>query len=220
MQVVYDGAPPPRKPFAVPADFAERRPEEAAFCGDCAKAGRLVDESLLVSPEGRGIRNVAVSVQNVPGDVKELPAANLDNHECRFEPRVGFVAVGSTVLVKNSDTFAHNARIFGRGNQEVWNAIVAPGKSAPTRPFIVTGTYSVICDVHPWMRATIIATRHPWVGVTGDDGRARIRGIPATGKTELVLWHEKLGTARVQVDLAGAEETRLTVQHTAFRAAK
>lgn len=218
VRITWDGDLPAPRPFAIPADFKERRPDEAEFCGACAARGALRDESLEVEAASHGVRNVAASVLGVPGDPASLPAATLDNFECRFEPRVSFAAVGKTLTVKNSDTFAHNARIVGRGNQEFWNAILAPGKDGTTRPFVVAGTYAVVCDVHPWMKATVIAVKHPFCAITGPDGAAEMTGVPAGAEREIVLWHESLGTARTKVTVEAGKTAEVALTQKAFKA--
>jgi hypothetical protein len=55
------------------------------------------------------------------------------------------------------------------------------------------------------MRAWVLATRHPYVAVTGEDGDARLDRVPA-GPHDLVFWHESLGSAsRAASVTAGAE---------------
>jgi plastocyanin len=215
--VTWDGEIPKPQPFSLPLDFKDRRPEEAAFCGECAERGVLRHEDLEVDSMSRGVRNVAASVSGVTGDVTALPPAVLDNKECRFEPHVQFVAVGRPLAVRNSDGFVHNARILGRSNQEFWNALIAPGKSVETRPFVISGTYTVICDVHPWMKATVIAVKHPFCAVTAPDGAATISGIPPGEGREIVLWHETLGVARLTVDLKPGETIERALTQKTFR---
>jgi plastocyanin len=202
----------------VPEDFQKRRPEEGAFCGECAERGVLRHEELEVDPGTRGIRNVAAAIAGLPGDPSSLPKAVLDNKDCRFEPRIQFVAVGATLGVKNSDGFTHNARILGRGNQEFWNAIIAPGTESPTRPFVVAGTYTAICDVHPWMKATVIATKHPYCAITGADGIAVIDKVPAGQEWEVTLWHESLGTARAKIAVEAGKRASWPVTPRRFKA--
>lgn len=216
VNVRFEGEIPKRKSFEFPPGFRERRPDEAEFCGKCADSGTLRDESLEIDAETRGVANVAIAILGPAGDhraliagKKKLPPVVLDNASCRFAPHVGFVMAGSPITVRNSDSFSHNARIVFRGQQELWNAIVAPGREAQTRPFNVTGTYTVYCDVHPWMRAYIIAVRHPYVEVTGKTGECVISDLPIEGEADVVAWHETLGSAKSTIRLVPGSEIQV-----------
>lgn len=83
----YEGELP--KPQAIEAKH------DAPFCGQ----HRLIDESLLVHPEDRGIKNVVVYVYTGPGgsDIEEIPALERTHtmtfKNCRFENDIGTVTL-------------------------------------------------------------------------------------------------------------------------------
>jgi hypothetical protein len=211
--VTWDGELPKLKPVVIPDGFRQRNPDEARFCETCGGKGSLDDESVVVDARSRGLRDVAVSLVGVPDDLKrDLPPPVLDYNDCRFEPRVQFVVLGSSIRVKNSDAFVHNARILGRGNRELWNALVPAEDGVDTTPLRAPGVYSVFCDVHPWMRAWLIGTRTPWVGVSDARGRVTFEGIPAGTEVTVHLWHPTLGRAQVRSVVAegGTELKPLT----------
>jgi len=58
----------------------------------------------------------------------------------------------------------------------------------------VPGILEVTCPIHQWMRAWIVASRHPYVAVTDELGEAASDRVPG-GSQELVFWHERLGPA-------------------------
>ncbi len=80
-------------------------------------------------------------------------AAVLDQYNLEFVPATVTVKVGETVLIKNSDPAVHTANIngknvtgaMGKNTTVVWKA-TAPGQ------------YTVTCDYHPLMKATIVVT--------------------------------------------------------------
>jgi plastocyanin len=198
LRVRWEGEHPPA-PAAVRLDPAwkERNPAEAKHCGRCVAEGRLVDESLLVDAKSSGLANVALSILGLEGPVTALKEPLLDNKDCRFEPRVLFAAVGHGVQIRNSDPFAHTARLSDHAGNVLWNAMISTAEPVVTKPLARAGSIQVLCDMHPWMKAHIIATRHPYVVVSNAEGQGQIVDVPSD-KAELsyVAWHEKLGTAR------------------------
>ncbi len=198
--------PPAPKRVRLDPAWAARNPDEAKLCGRCAEEGRLVDESLLVDSKTRGIANVAVSLNGLEGSVSALVEPLLDNAECRFTPRVQFAAAGSALRVRNSDPFAHTARLSDSAGHLLWNALIANAAESKTCILPRAGLHTVLCDMHPWMRASVIAVKHPFVGVSDSAGAAVVKGIPRSAtKHVLVAWHESLGTARRTVDFAAID---------------
>lgn len=194
----WEGELPPA-PSAVRLDPAwkERNPAEATLCGKCADEGRLVDESLLVDAKNRGIANVAISISGLEGPLTAFEEPLLDNKDCRFEPRVLFAAVGHGLRVKNSDPFAHTARLSDSSGNLLWHAMITTAEPVTTKALARAGTCHMLCDMHPWMKAHVIVTRHPFVTVSSKDGKGVILRVPAEqAELPFVAWHEKLGTAR------------------------
>jgi hypothetical protein len=186
-RIVFDGQPPAPEPLDITRD--------QEVCGEL----RLVDESLVVDPENRGIRHVAVWLDSrdavpVHPDLMAFPEmlTVLDNRQCRFEPRMVAVRTGQVMALKNSDPIAHNAAVFARRNQPFSEII--PFDQPLQKKFARAETLPVRvdCSIHAWMKAWIIILDHPCVAVTGPDGRFEIRNIPA-GDWKFHFWHERPG---------------------------
>jgi hypothetical protein len=215
-RVVWEGEIPPARSLAFPADLKERKSADSEFCLSCVERGKLFPEDLLVDGETRGVRNVAASLRGIRDAVPGLPDATLYNEDGRFHPRVQFVPVGRPVRVVNKDPISHNARLAGGPGQDVWNGLLAPESESPTRAIARGGSYRVFCDLHPWMSATLIAVRHPFVGVSDAQGRVTIRAIPARETAEIVLWHEVLGTLSKTVDQKAGAPAEIVVKSSEF----
>lgn len=79
--------------------------------------------------------------------------AEIDQQNLAFVPARVSVKVGETVLIKNSETAIHTGNVNGknitgnmkRGDSTAWTA---------KQP----GEYTVTCDYHPQMKATIVVT--------------------------------------------------------------
>lgn len=158
----------------------------------------LKDESLIVNPDNQGIRNIAVylysrkDVPIHPSLQKVGEPVTLDNKDCRFHPRMLKVRTGQKISAVNSDAIAHNVACYAVRN-EPFNLNLSgnnPTERAFSRPEIAP--LRIECSIHPWMRAHLIVSDHPYVAITDKDGRFRIPNIPA-GEWEFRFWHENNG---------------------------
>jgi hypothetical protein len=75
------------------------------------------------------------------------------------------------------------------------------------------GIKKLTCDVHPWMRAFIVVTDHPFFAVSDARGRFAIRGIPP-GTYTLEAWHARYGwKRRSTVRVAANAETAVEIAY-------
>lgn len=66
------------------------------------------------------------------------------------------------------------------------------------------GIHAIDCNVlHTWMKAWVFVADHPYVVVTGRDGRFSLEGVPA-GRYEVRVWHERLGEKLKSVEVGEA----------------
>ncbi|MFQ5852021.1 MAG: carboxypeptidase regulatory-like domain-containing protein [Candidatus Binatia bacterium] len=162
------------------------------------------NEELVVGPR-RGIRYAVVTVEGITkGKAIEREAVNeLDNRGCRFVPHVQAAIVGQWLMIKNSDPILHTAHAYFEDGQPQFNLGLFPGKLR-RKPLVSPGIVKILCEVHPWMRALVVVTEHPYHGVTDIYGEYKIRDVPP-GTYRLKVWHESLGTQEKQVEVkAGA----------------
>jgi len=162
------------------------------------------NEGLVVGPD-RGVRYAVVVLQGMSkGRAVEREAVNeLDNAKCRFVPHVQAASVGQWLVIKNSDPILHAAHAYFEGGQPQFNIGLFPGK-VRRKPLISPGVVKVRCEVHPWMRAFVVVTEHPYHGVTDIFGEYEIRDVPP-GTYRLKMWHESLGTQVKEVQVKGGE---------------
>ena len=92
--------------------------------------------------------------------------------------------------------------------EQPWNGIIPAGKAVQTYTIPVGGTYHVVCDVHPWMRAAAAVVSHPCFSKTDGEGQFTIEGLPP-GDHVLEVWHERLGTKRISVTVSSGEEVTI-----------
>jgi hypothetical protein len=180
-QFVYDGTPPARKPYDVNKEQ-----------NICTHNGRPpLQETLVVDDATKGIKNVAVFVRGAPrvheGSGAKTDTLIFDQKECVFLTHVLGASVGQPIDIKNSDPTGHNTNILGSGfNQSIpegGSSIYKPNKegAAPMK---------VVCNIHPWMVAYILARKDGYFAVTDDQGNFEIANVPAGEQIELQVWHE------------------------------
>jgi plastocyanin len=199
--VKFNGEPP------VMADVA---PSADPACDGMA----LKEQSVLVK-DGK-LRNVIVRVR---GPVAGAPGAPsepvvVDQQKCTYLPRVQGAVAGQQVLVKNSDGTMHNVRGLA-GTKALFNLAQPPSAPPVTKPVPnEVEMLSLKCDVHPWMRAYIAVSPHPYFATTGEDGTFSLAGVPA-GTYTLEAWHETLGTKTAEVTVKDGDATEASFEFSA-----
>jgi plastocyanin len=157
------------------------------------------DGSLEVN-DGK-VKNAVVAITDPieQGKKWEADRVAVDNKECAFVPRVQVARQGGKIDATNSDQLLHNTNLsIKESGKTLANvALPVPGMKQ-TKDLKDAGLIEVKCDVHPWMRAWIYVSPHPYAAVTGDDGTFEITDVPA-GEYNAKVWHESLGEAAVKV---------------------
>lgn len=185
-RVLVAGQPPRTRPLPV---FKNRD-----FCG-----ATVANETLLVARDG-GLRNAVVVLAPWGAyPVAEARTVVLDNKNCAFVPHVQVAAVGSDVILKNSDPILHT--IHARLGQETLFNVGLPHWRQVTKALTRAGVVRVDCDVlHTWMSAAIVVTSSPYYAITDEKGEFVIDKLPPGGY-EMEVWHERLGTRGQGVSL-------------------
>jgi hypothetical protein len=209
-QFVYDGTPPARLPYRVDKEH-----------NICTNGGRApLQETLVVDDATKGIKNVAIYLRNAPR-VHESAAAKtdplvFDQKVCVFLTHVLGASVGQTIEIKNSDPTGHNTNILGSG----FNQSIPEGATSPYKPLKEGAVpMKVVCNIHPWMVAYILARKDAYFAVTDDQGNFEIANVPAGEEIELQVWHESgaggsnglVGTTPDAPELKWAKNGRITV---------
>ena len=154
---------------------------------------KVPNETLVVGP-AQGTRYAVVTLEEITKGkaVERETLHELDNAKCRFVPHVQAASVGQFVVIKNNDPILHTAHAYFPDRQPQFNVGLYPGRVS-RKPLVAAGVVKILCEVHPWMSATIVVTEHPYHAVTDAYGEYQITDIPA-GTYRLKVWHESLGT--------------------------
>lgn len=195
-KVTFEGNPPEVPQIKAIAD----NPQCAAL-----HKNPVYDESVQVYENGE-FANVIVFMQpDKPGDLRgpqiTRPAV-LDQKGCMYTPHVLAVQVHQPVEVKNSDPLLHNVHSLAIDNA-AFNLAEPQVMTRKLDPFTAVETFTIKCDVHPWMKAWVRVFDHPYFAVTNEAGKYTIdtRGLK-DGPYALAFWQEKygdLGTQKIHV---------------------
>lgn len=160
-------------------------------------------ETVVVNPNGT-LRNVFVWIKDGLPAVQWAPPAtpaHLNQNGCIYEPHVQGIMVGQDLDIVNSDPVNHNVHAECEKNAP-WNESQAPRAEHKVKKFVKEEVmFPVTCSVHPWMRAYIGITPHPFFAVTGDDGSFTLKGVPP-GTYTVEAVHEKYGKKEGKVTVA------------------
>lgn len=135
----------------------------------------------------------------------------LNQNGCVYEPHVLGMMAGQELEVVSEDPTTHNSHLMPKNNPE-WNQSQPPGAAPLIRRFAHPEIMiPVKCNQHPWMRAYIGVTSHPFYAVTGSDGTFRIKGLPP-GDYTIEAWTATFGTQerKVVVPVSGSTTTDFT----------
>ena len=178
---------------------------DAAYCGKHP----IVDESLLVNSENKGIKNFLVYVYTGRGgsDLDDLgyeggkaETKQLANQNCRFEPHIVIAKAGDTLKVTNPDEIGHNANIQFFNNNSV-NPMIPAGQDvmvALEEP--EPAPIAVSCNIHPWMTAKLVVLDHPYAAISDAEGNLVIKGLPVGEELVFRAFHESASVKEVQID--------------------
>ncbi|WP_442508202.1 methylamine utilization protein [Novipirellula sp. SH528] len=164
----------------LPVPEAIQVDKDAEFCGQHP----LVDESLLVNSQDRGIKNVVVYLYTGRGgsEVAQVPSLKrthtLTSKHCRFDPHILVMQAGDTLNLTNSDSVGHNANVSIFRNSPAGQLIPVYGARRMKLDLPEPAPLPVQCNIHPWMNAYVVVLEHRYVGVSDVHGKLVIRDLP------------------------------------------
>ena len=189
-KVLFTGKAPPRQKV----DFTEDP--------NCAKLhkGEFFNDAIALNKNGT-LANVFIYVKAGLEGKKFRPPANpitITQKGCWFEPRMMGIEAGQPFRVINADPFTHNIHPRTANTRE-WNQSQDAGAEPLIRKFARAEIMVRIkCNIHPWMKAWVGVTEHPFHAISGNDGTFTIKNLPA-GKYTIEAWQEELGTQQQEV---------------------
>jgi hypothetical protein len=123
----------------------------------------------------------------------------MDQFSKAFVPETLFVRVGQAVIFKNSEDQLHNVTVTrSRTGAGVFNISQNQG-DVYTHTFTQAGEYDVWCDVHPGMRAVIVATTTPHAMYADGRGVFEFQNVPPGNYTAHVAAEGRTGARSVEI---------------------
>jgi plastocyanin len=160
-------------------------------------------ETVVVNSNGT-LRNVFIWIRDGLPPARWTPpaqAVTLNQHGCVYEPHVLGIMEGQQLEILNSDPVNHNVHAECQKNA-AWNESQPPRAEHKFKKFDSEEIlFPVTCSVHPWMRAWIGVSPHPFYAVTGDDGEFTLKGVPP-GTYTIEAVHEKYGNKSGKLTLS------------------
>lgn len=178
---------------------------------------RPFTQSMVTSRDG-GVGNSVVWLVGVAtgprDDAPRRVRVVLDG--CRLEPRVQRVRAGGTVMITSRDAMMTRLQFVDVGDVTAPRGTVLfndAGQVVPTSAAVaLPGLVQIRDDLHPWVRAYLAVTPHPFVAVTDADGAFRFDNVPP-GRYTIVVWHEHFGAKQQRVRVQAHIETRVEMAY-------
>lgn len=178
--------------------------------GQAAGAGSVTGRVQVVDKAGKAAADLGDTVVWID-DVKARPRparATITMQGKAFVPKVTVVPVGSTVDFPNQDPILHN--VFSVSGEGFDLGLYKRPKSG-SRTFDKPGVYTLYCNIHPQMSATVVVRDNPYFAAASKDGSFRIAGVPA-GEYKLVAYHDRAGeSVPVGVKVSASAETAVNL---------
>ena len=167
-----------------------------AAAGDAGASG-------MAQVDGRAPAGALVMLEPENGAPVEQGSALMDQYGKQFVPDQLFVRVGQPVNFRNSEDQLHNVTVTrNRSGAEVFNVSQNQG-DVHSHTFERPGEYDVVCDVHPGMRATVVATTTPHAVFADNRGAFSLANVPP-GSYKLRVLHDGRESER-PVEIPGAK---------------
>jgi hypothetical protein len=171
----------------------------------------MVHAQIVVVNRGGTLRNAFVWIKAGLAPAHWSPPADsvkLTQSGCIYEPHVVGIMVDQTLEILNDDPVNHNVHAESQVNPP-WNISEPPKAEHSFRKFASPEVlFPMTCSVHPWMRAYVGVSPHPFFAVTGDDGIFTLKGVPP-GTYTIEVVQEKLGRKEGAVTLTAGGSASL-----------
>ncbi len=160
------------------------------------------------------VNNVLVIVEDImKGKAAPKIDLTIDNLNCRFVPLVGISYIRSEYIIKNNDPIFHSialALIHKNRKRTVYNLALPFKDQIIRKDNRVAGLHKAGCAAHPWTRAYIYSSTHPYVAITDANGTYEIKDL-LPGKYKVRVWHEGFEEVVKNVEIKTGKASYLNV---------
>jgi hypothetical protein len=195
--------------------------KDTEFCG----MGPMVSKELVVDPTTKGVGNAFAYLLSPVGTNPEAQKALLagaaevaiDQRKCEYVPYSTAMHQDQKLVFKSSDNVNHNVHYAAFTNSP-FNQVLPPKGEMKVKLVAEKRPIPLTCDLHPWMKGSIMVFDHPFFAVTKEDGSFEIQGVPP-GEQKLILrlangvfvTPDGAHTVTVKVEAGKASEVELKI---------
>jgi len=140
----------------------------------------------VVYAEPRDEATKAAVAAASPFPTDHRPEATIEQKGMRFIPAVLAVRVGTAVSFPNEDDFYHNVFSYSTTHPFDLGRYRKDEKSAPV-VFDKKGVIKVYCEIHEFMRTTILVVDTPYFATSDSQGNFRLENL-VPGAYTLTAW--------------------------------
>lgn len=207
----------------------------------CGAEDPIRDDSLIINPQNRGVKNVFIYLKDKPQGGRKTAASQsvwptadltgkkrvIEYDNCSYTPHAMILTVEEILTIRNHDPLVHGFKHNPAKNRLLGRAFVAAQDGKPSvfqvRLYPRPERYPVFVSspVYTWMSAYQLPLDHPYGAVTDGDGRFIISDLPP-GPHIFTIWHERAGvlnqayTVQVSTDKT-TEVQEISVRVSQFR---
>lgn len=113
----------------------------------------------------------------------------VDQQNQEFVPYVTAIELGTSIVFPNKDNIRHH--VYSLSPAKKFELPLYAGVPAEPVVFDKEGFVTLGCNIHDWMIAYVAVLPTPYFQVTGREGRASLRNLPA-GPYTFQVWHPSL----------------------------
>jgi hypothetical protein len=166
--------------------------------------GTIQDNTLLINPANKGIKNVYVwLLPKKPGEklpvprrlgVFSLEPVVIYTHAGTYRPAAAIMREGQTLVIKNLQNIGYATRLTG---DPIFNAggafTLTPGKDFVVKDLRAQRLPLILdCAVHGWMKGRVGIYNHPYYATTDLNGAFEIKHAPV-GDFAIMVYHDRIG---------------------------
>ena len=185
---------------------------QGAFAGDIVGRVELTEKG---GKKATDLSDVVVYVEN--SKARPKPAKEVLTMKSKsFAPHVLVIGTGTTVEFPNEDPILHN--VFSVSGDGFDLGLYKRPKSG-SKTFDKPGVYTLYCNIHPQMSATVVVRDNPYFTTVAKDGAFRLAGLPA-GEYKILAFHERAGEGTpvaVKVAATGEATASLSLDATSYK---
>lgn len=174
----------------------------------------LSHSDLVVDPKSKGLRYVAVYLQDAPAQAlaKNAKPVVMDQRDMIFIPRVIVAQEGQTVRFDNNDLCNHAVQSVSTKTDNLFNVLTPMGQPFEFKFRAQKSPVQIGCPIHQWMRGWVYVFPHPYAAVTDGQGQFKIDGI-APGKHTFVFTHPDTGLRETRmIEVNAGKSTRIDIE--------